>query len=126
MQGTLVRLFMLAEAASFGVASAIHSGLLIAGYEYSQARLGEGLIALVLLAGLALTWLRPAWLRGVGLTAQGFALLGTLVGIFTIIVGIGPRTIPDIAYHISIVVVLVVGLDVAMRARAEHVGQHAG
>jgi hypothetical protein len=126
MQGNLIRLFMLAEAASFSVASAIHSGLLIAGYEHSQARIGEGLIALVLLAGLALTWLRPAWLRGAGLAAQGFALLGTLVGIFTIIVGIGPRTIPDIAYHITIVVVLIVGLGVAIRARTDRVAQHAG
>ncbi len=47
------------------------------------------------------------------------ALLGTLVGIFTIAVGVGPRTVPDIAYHILIVGVLVWGLIVTQRSAAE-------
>lgn len=29
----------------------------------------------------------------------GFALLGTFVGVFTIAIGIGPRTVPDIVFH---------------------------
>jgi hypothetical protein len=33
-----------------------------------------------------------------------------LVGIFTIVIGVGPRTIPDIGYHIGIVLVLIWGL----------------
>jgi hypothetical protein len=48
-----------------------------------------------LLVGLAWTWIRPASARAAGLAAQGFALVGTLVGIFTIAVGVGPRTAPD-------------------------------
>jgi hypothetical protein len=48
--------------------------------------------------------------------AQGFALLGTLVGIFTIIVGVGPRTTPDVIYHIAMVGLLVWGLATAARA----------
>jgi hypothetical protein len=44
------------------------------------------------------------------LAGQAFALLGTLIGVFTIAVGVGPRTTPDIAYHIAIVVVLIWGL----------------
>jgi hypothetical protein len=47
---------------------------------------------------------------------QGFALLGTLIGAFTIAVGVGPPTAPDIAYHIAIVVVLIWGLDITKRA----------
>jgi hypothetical protein len=39
-----------------------------------------------------------------------------LVGILTIAIGVGPRTMPDALYHIAIVVVLVSGLVVAMRA----------
>jgi len=42
-------------------------------------------------------------------------LLGTLVGIFTIAIGVGPRTVPDIVYHVTIVIVLVSGLVVAAR-----------
>ena len=111
-----IRLFMLCEAATFVAASLIHSGFLIGGYEHQQARIGEGVIAVVLMTGLVVTWLRPAWTRGVGLAAQGFALLGTLVGIFTIVVGVGPRTAPDIIYHTGIVVVLLWGLTVAARS----------
>ncbi len=106
---------MLFEAATFLAASLIHSGVMITGYELQQARIAEGVIAIVLLIGAALTWIRPAWTRQAGLAAQGFALLGTLVGIFTIIVGVGPRTVPDIAYHFAIVVVLVWGLISANR-----------
>jgi hypothetical protein len=108
-----IRLFLLFEAMSFATASLIHSGRLLPGYAHPKARIAEGVIALVLLAGFALTWIRPGSLRRVGLAAQGFALLGTVVGIFTIIVGVGPRTLPDIGYHIGIVLVLIWGLRVA-------------
>ncbi|MBC8162090.1 MAG: hypothetical protein H7Z42_12825 [Roseiflexaceae bacterium] len=116
-----IRLFMLIEAATFAIAALVHSGVLITGYAHQQAAIAEGVIALVLLGGVVVTWIRPAWLWHAGVAAQGFALLGTLVGLFTIAMGIGPRTIPDIAYHISIVMVLVWGLRVAMRARSEPV-----
>lgn len=53
-----------------------------------------------------------------GIAAQSFALLGTLVGIFIIIIGIGPRTVPDVVYHVGIVIVLVCGLVVAARTRS--------
>jgi hypothetical protein len=73
----------------------------------------------VLLVGATLTWIRPAWTRPVGIAAQGFALFGTLVGVFTIAIGVGPRTAPDVAYHIGIVVVLVWGLVFAARAPSD-------
>ena len=75
------------------------------------------MIGIVLLLGLAFTWMRPAAARKTGLAAQGFALFGTLIGIFTIIVGVGPRTIPDIVYHIVIVTVLIAGLVITTRSR---------
>jgi hypothetical protein len=117
----VIRLFMLFEAASFVVAALVHSGVLIQGYAHQEARTAEGVIAIVLLVGLALTWIRPAWTRQVGLAAQGFALLGTLVGVFTIAIGVGPRTVLDVAYHISIVIVLMWGLIVAARAQSDGV-----
>ena len=110
-----IRIFMLFEAATFVVASLIHAGLLVAGYEHHEAHLAEAVIALVLIVALTLTWIRPAWTRAAGLGGQGFALLGTLVGLFTIAVGVGPRTVPDVAYHIGIVAVLIWGLLVAWR-----------
>jgi hypothetical protein len=112
-----IRIFMLFEAATFVVASLIHAGLLVAGYEHHEAHLAEAVIALVLIVTLTLTWIRPAWTRAAGLGGQGFALVGTLVGLFTIAVGVGPRTAPDVAYHVAIVVVLAWGLRLAWRAR---------
>jgi hypothetical protein len=116
-----IRYFMFLEAAAFSVAALTHFGLLIDGYQHHKAGTAESVIALVLFFGLALSWVRPASTRTVGLLAQGFALLGTLVGIFMIAIGVGPRTVPDIAYHIVIVVVLASGLVLAVRAGFDHV-----
>jgi hypothetical protein len=113
-----VRLFVLIEGAAFIAAALTHFGLLIGGYEHLKAGIAESVIGIVLLAGLALTWMRPGLTRGVGLAVQAFALLGTLVGIFTIAIGVGPRTMPDIAFHIGIVVVLAWGLIVTAPARS--------
>lgn len=73
------------------------------------------MIATVLVAGLVLSWIRPAWTRMAGLITQGFAFLGTLVGVFTIAIGVGPRTVPDLIYHALILIVLGWGLVVAKR-----------
>lgn len=114
-----IRLFLLVEAASFIVASLIHMGFFITGYEHARARVAESLIGGVLFGGLLLTLFLPAWTRNVGIVVQLVALLGTMIGILTIIVGVGPRTVPDVIYHITIAVVLVVGLAVARSAPAE-------
>ena len=111
-----IRIFLFFEAATFVVASLIHAGLVVAGYEHHEAHLAEAVIATVLVAALFVAWIRPARTRAAGLLGQGFALLGTLVGLFTIAVGVGPRTVPDVAYHVAIAVVLVWGLLVARRA----------
>jgi hypothetical protein len=110
-----MRLFLFAEGATFLVAALIHFGVLLDGYQHRQAGIAESVIGIVLLAGLTFTWIRPRAFRAAALTAQGFALLGTLVGIFTIVIGVGPRTVPDVVYHVAIVLVLVSGLNVARR-----------
>jgi hypothetical protein len=111
-----IRLFLLIEGISFVVAGLIHFGVLTHGYEHRQAAIAESAIAVVLLIGWGLTWVWPARTRLIGLAAQTLALLGTLVGVFTIAIGVGPRTVPDVAYHIAIVVTLVCGLVIAARA----------
>lgn len=45
--------------------------------------------------------------------------MGTLVGIVAIAVGMGPRTILDVAYHVAIVAVLAWGLTLAWSARTD-------
>jgi hypothetical protein len=120
-----IRFFLLVEAAGFAAAALAHSGVLVNGYQHQQARIAESLTALVLLAGLVLSRIRPGWTRPAGILAQGFALLGTLVGLFTIAVGVGPQTAPDVAYHLGILAVLIWGLVVAGRAPAGDPRQHA-
>jgi heme A synthase len=113
---------MLFEAATFAAAAAIHFGALVDGYGHRDAGTAESVIAVVLLAGLALTWSRPPWPRRAAIGAQAFAILGVLVGLLTIAVGVGPRTVPDVAYHLGILAVLVVGLALARGGTASPQG----
>ena len=111
-----IRLFLLFEGATFAAAALVHFGVLVHGYEHPFAPLAESLIATVLLVGFALTWVWPSRPRAIGFTAQVFALLGTLVGVFTIAIGVGPQTVPDLVYHAAILIVLAWGLIVTVRA----------
>jgi hypothetical protein len=113
----IIRLFVFFEFICFTAAALIHFGVLMRAYEHQRAGTAESVIAIVLLVGLALTFIRPQSTRLIGFAVQAFALLGTLVGIFTIAIGIGPRTIPDISYHVVIAVVLVLGLITSLRMR---------
>ena len=112
-----IRIFVVFEGITFAAAALTHFGVLMNGYEHRQAGIAESVIATVLFVGLILTLILHGATRGIALAVQGFALLGTLVGIVTIAIGIGPRTIPDITYHIAIVIVLVWGLVTTWRAR---------
>ncbi|WP_206539064.1 hypothetical protein [Natrinema salifodinae] len=112
-----IRVLLGVETVSFFLAATVHAGVLVRGYEHSEALIAESVLGAVLLGGLLMTWVRPRSMVTVAAGVQGFALLGTLIGIWTIIVGVGPRTVPDIVYHVAIALVLVVGLWVAWRAR---------
>jgi hypothetical protein len=110
-----LRWFLAFSAALFIIAAFVHGGLLLSGHEHSKARIAESVIGAVLVLGLVGTLMLPGAARVIGIAALGFALLGVIVGLFTIAVGIGPRTGLDFAIHGAILVVLVVGLLVAWR-----------
>ncbi|MFB9806880.1 hypothetical protein ACFFQF_17305 [Haladaptatus pallidirubidus] len=112
-----VRALLGVEAASFFSAALVHAGILIQGYDHQEAMIAESVIGTVLLVGLAMTWVRSRSMFSIAAGVQVFALLGTFIGIWTIIVGIGPRTIPDIIYHVVIVFVLAFGLLLTWRSR---------
>lgn len=120
-----IRLLLLIEGIGYVVAGTIHAGAPGAGAAHRQASIAESVIAVVLLVGFALTWIAPAQTRRIGIGAQGFALLLTLVGAFTIAIGVGPRTVPDVLFHIGVLVALIAGLLVAARASTDGAGQHA-
>ena len=117
--GSTVRLLMVGEATVFFLAALVHAGMLINGYQHREARIAETVIGSVLLFGVVLSWNRPMLTRIAGFAAQAFALVGTLIGIFTIIVGVGPRTVPDIVYHVAIVATLIWGLIMIGREPAD-------
>ncbi len=113
-----VRWFLALEVVVFGLAALLHAGVLTTGYEHRQARIAESVIGVVLLFGLLVTFGAPRLTRTAGLLAQGFALLGTCVGLFTILIGIGPRTAIDLALHATMLALLIGGLGVAARRLA--------
>jgi len=114
-----VRAFLSIEAVAFIIAGAIHSGIFVAIDTHYQAATAESIIGVVLLIGFGLSWIWSAQTRLIGLLAQAFAALGTLVGLFTIAVGVGPRSVGDLAFHLAILAVLVCGLVVtAMLGRS--------
>jgi len=110
-----VRRSLALEALLFLIAAAIHSGYLVPGYAHRAARIAESILGLALVAGLTVSLLQPERTRSAGLAAQGFALLGTLVGILTMIVGVGPQSTPDVMYHLAMVALLGWGLATAAR-----------
>lgn len=119
MTRPMLLLLLLAEAACFGAASLVHRGFLVGGYEHDRAAVAETVIGAVLLLGALLTAIRPSRARAFGVAAQVFAIAGTLVGLFTVAIGVGPRTAPDLAYHASILALLVAGLALTRRGHVE-------
>lgn len=110
-----VRIFLALQAVAFAAAALVHAGLLVDGYQHREAGIAESVIATVLILGLIVTVMAPGWSRAIGLSVQGFALLGTLVGIFMIVIGVGPQSSFDVALHAGFVTLLIAGLTVAGR-----------
>jgi len=110
--GRRIGLAMVAEAATFAVASAIHFGT-----GFTQAAIPELVIAVVLAAGswAVLTQRAHAWGTAVGTAA--FATFGTVVGLT--IIASGRQDLPDLVYHASILTALVITLAGLARTRRE-------
>jgi hypothetical protein len=115
----ITRALLPAEAATFAVAASIHFGAFLPGYAHRRAGIAETVIAVILLAGAALSFATPTQTaRSAFLGAQAFAALGVCVGLFTIAIGVGPRTVPDVVYHVAILATLIAGLACARRTVA--------
>ncbi|ABC83294.1 hypothetical protein [Anaeromyxobacter dehalogenans] len=106
----VARWFLAVETVAFLGAAGVHAGVLWRGHEHARAATAETVIGVVLGLALLAAAARPRWSRRAAIGAQAFALLGTAVGLFTIAIGVGPRTAPDLAFHVAIVATLVVGL----------------
>lgn len=110
-----LRRLLTIEAAAFAAAAIVHSGSLIGGFADPAAATAESIIGLVLVSGALLAWSRPTWTRRIALAVQGFALAGSLIGLYLAVRGVAPNTVPDIVFHVGIVLTLIVGLILAAR-----------
>jgi hypothetical protein len=110
-----VRGFLLLQIAIFLSMVSIHDGLLIGGYRQRSAVTTELVIAAVLVAGLLLTWTPWPWSRRAATAAQSFGIVGVLLGLFTIALGIGPRTTLDLTLNAALLLTLIAGLAITLR-----------
>ena len=106
----MIKIFLISEIIGFAGAALVHFGILINGYEHEKAGIAESVIALVLLIGFIIISLNPERLKITSYVVQGFALFGTLIGVFTMIVGVGPQSMPDKIFHVCISIILITGL----------------
>jgi hypothetical protein len=114
---------LFAQGAIFAIACAIHAGVLFAGYEHHRAMVAEAVLAAVLIVAAISSVANTPWRARIGLAAQAFALLGTLVGLWMVLIGVGPGTPLDLVLHAATVLLLVVGLTWTLRAsRAARMG----
>lgn len=112
-----LRRLLAIEAAAFAAAALVHTGVVVDGFTDPAAATAESVIGLVLAVGAVLAWTRPDWTRIVALAAQGFALAGSLIGLYLAVRGVGPNTVPDLVFHVGIVATLMYGTVAAWRAR---------
>jgi hypothetical protein len=110
-----IRLMLALQTAVFFVAALIHFEVLFDGYPDREAGIAETVIGFVLLAGFAYTLLAPGRTRVTALVVQGFALAGTFVGL-SLLITVGPVTGLDVAIHVVMVILLLIGLVMAWRA----------
>ena len=110
-----VRGFLLVQLAIFLVLVSIHFGVPLGGYRHRAAGTTESVIAAVLVVGLLLTWTPPPWRRRPATVVQSFGVLGALVGLVTIAIGIGPRTLLDLTLNGTLLLTLIVGLASTLR-----------
>jgi len=113
MTGAL-RWIMAIAALSLLVAAALHAGLVLPG-PFNDAAMYETGVASVLIVGLGLTFIEPAWARWGGLGASVLALAGASIGLYIALRGLGPNTVADIVYHVALIALLLVGIVVAWR-----------
>ncbi len=119
---------MLAAAATVGIASYLHlDGQIplgfttITGEHFSRVSVPEAIIGAVLAAGAVVVTMAPRRARAVARGAVGFAVLGVLAGLGFVlassagvlpvaVTGGRPHVTADLAYHLSVLVVLLLAL----------------
>ena len=109
----LIGRLMLAEAATFAIASVLHFGV---AETFIDAAVPEAIIAIVLGAGAVALMRRGAGSWWLALATTLFALLGVIIGLSVILGGRVSRPV-DLAYHATIFVALVITVVLLLARR---------
>jgi hypothetical protein len=120
MMTNQTRVILFLASVLYAAAGSVHFGWLTSGYEHSKAGTAESVIAAVLFGGLLVSFIKPLWTRVAAIAVQIFAVLLTFVGLFTIAIGIGPRTGPDLILHACMLALLFFGLYMTIRSQSTH------
>src|ERR1700694_3358071 len=110
-----IRSWLLLQIAMLLSMVSMHFDLLLGRSPPAPAGTAELLLAAVLVAGLLLTWTPRPWSRRSATAVQSFGILGVLVGLSTIAIGIGPRTMLDLTLNAALLLTLIVGLAITLR-----------
>lgn len=120
MHGTV----MLVEAVSFAVAAVVHLGhrialgpLVVTGERATSSAVVESIIASLLLLGSLAVLFGALRARLFAFLVTFLAIVGAIYELVAISLGIAPRTVPDLAFDIVIMVVLLVSFAVLTNRR---------
>ena len=115
---------MLVEAVSLALAAVVHLGhriplgsFVVAGERATFTAVVELVIAALLASGGLAVLSATLRARLFAAMVTLLAIVGAIIGLVTISLGTGPRTIPDLAYDIVIMVVLLVSFAVLLGRR---------
>ena len=117
----LVGRLMLAEAATFAIASILHFGV---AESFIDAAIPEAIIAVVLAGGAVRVLRRPTGSWWFALVTSLFALVGVIIGLSVILGGIVSRPV-DVAYHATIFVALVATVGMLLTPAVRRVLQRS-
>lgn len=106
------------EALAFGVAALLHlAGHLPLAQWDPDAGIAEAIIAVVLAVGSGAVLTARPRARRTALWTVGFAIFGVLVGLWVTVGSIGPRGVPNLAFHAAVLALLLYNLARLLRPR---------
>lgn len=108
---------MLAEAATLGIASYLHTDghiplgfTVIRGEQFTGASVPEAIIGAILAAGAAIAATAPDRARRAALFATGFGVFGVLAGVAFVLTSGRPSIAIDLTYHAILLAALITTL----------------
>jgi hypothetical protein len=107
--------YLMVEVLLFAFAALAHGGVIMPGHESSRLATMETVVAVILGAGVIMSFVSPAQTRMVALITQGTALAGVIAGFVMVALAIDARTLADLVVLVIMLITVTLGLLVAKR-----------